>query len=85
MTDSEMLTEARAILLRTRDELGAIRSRVPGLEAATRWRSRAADEFADALGEWTRSLRRIDDELDRWEAALAAAQARAAGSTGASG
>ena len=80
-----MLTEARAILLRARDELGAIRSRVPALEAATRWRSRAADEFADALGEWTRSLRRIDDELDRWEAALAAAQARAAGSTGASG
>lgn len=84
MADSEMLTEARAILSRARDELSLIRERVPGLEAAMRWRSRAAEEFVEALADWTRSLQRIDDELDRWDVSLVAAleRARAAGMTG---
>lgn len=79
MADTEMLTEARVILGRARDELSAIRSRAPGLEDAMRWRSRAAEGFLDALGDWVRSLQRVDDELDRWDATLAAAQAHAAG------
>lgn len=85
MADTEMLTEARVILRRARDELSAIRSRVPGLEDAMRWRSRAAEEFLEALADWARSLQRVDEELDRWDAALAAAQARASGTTGAIG
>jgi|GEM_PF-1621621 len=78
MGDLEAMDDARAALRRAADGLAAIRAQVPGLTAAMRWRSAAADAFVEALADWTRLLARIDGEIDRWDDLLARRQAASA-------
>jgi hypothetical protein len=76
MADLEGLHDTRALLGRALETLGRIRMRVPGLASAMSWRSRAADEFGDALAEWSALLQRIDHDIERWDGVLAGREAR---------
>lgn len=80
MTDPHAVDDARALLGRARAALGDIRARAPALTAQLAWRSRAAEEFTDALADWVALLERIGAEIDRWEHVVVTRAAGAASS-----
>jgi hypothetical protein len=66
------------MLERARTVLEEVRSRVPGLAEAIDWRSPAATEFRDALGDWAVHVDSIVGQLRRWDAELVRACAELA-------
>jgi hypothetical protein len=66
------------MLERARAMLEEVRSRVPGLAEAIDWRSPAATEFRDALGDWAIHVDSIVGQLGRWDAELVRAHAELA-------
>ena len=76
MADLEAMRDARELIARAHETLRQIRVRVPGLASAMRWRSRAAEEFGEALAEWAELLQQLDGEIERWDAVLARRQAQ---------
>ncbi|CAN7453520.1 hypothetical protein LJR045_003020 [Microbacterium sp. LjRoot45] len=72
MADESALVEARELLARAHDELATLHARAPAVAAAVSWRSPSAAEFADAFAEWVALLSRVDEEVRRWDAVLAA-------------
>ena len=81
MDDLDAIGDARALLARAESVLRGLRARVPGLASAMSWRSRAAEEFREALGEWEDVLGRVSGEIEAWDAGLARQESLAGGAS----
>lgn len=83
--DAAAIEHAMSIVLAARADLDELRATARALADATSWRSRAADAYRRALGEWEHSLVMLDQRIDDAAADVRLVAQRIAADGGADG